>query len=214
MVPIFEDLQSTVNSCWRCLLNQYKDILQIHITKYWTKQDCVFNSSMVSSQRSLGGREKTAGSTEEHAWCFLPWTVKATTVLWVFVSPGLWLGGAAPFTLSNQSLWLIWHQNYRDTMMTPFAGMVSTHLDLLLIFFQWRTLRTLTTHQRSLSFTAINVGSLARVKCFGSRPNISTSSVSPAKVWCLQIRGSVACHGQGSPWVQPIPLTPHRVTGW
>lgn len=54
------------------------------------------------------------------------------------------------------------------------------------VSFQWPILRTLTTQQRSLSFTAINVGSHARAKCFGSRPSISTSNASPAKVQYLQ----------------------------
>lgn len=93
--------------------------------------------------------------------------------------------------------------------MTAFVGMLSTHMDLFLFFFQWPTLRTLTTHQRSLSFTAINVGSRARVKCFGSRPNISTSNVSPAKVWSLQLPGCVPCPCLGG---CPIPLTPHQFT--
>lgn len=77
-------------------------------------------------------------------------------------------------------------------------------------FFQWPTLRTLTTHRRSLSFTAINVGSRARGKYFGSRPNISTSNVSPAKVWCLQLLGLLVCQSvltSGS-----VPLTPCQAT--
>lgn len=69
--------------------------------------------------------------------------------------------------------------------MAPGAGMLSAHMDLLSFFFQWLTPRTRTTRQRSLSFTATNVGSHARAKCFGSRPNISTSNVSPAKVRSL-----------------------------
>lgn len=50
------------------------------------------------------------------------------------------------------------------------------------VSFQWPILRTLTTRQRSLPFTAINVGSHARAKSFASRPSISTSNASPAKV--------------------------------
>ena len=69
-------------------------------------------------------------------------------------------------------------------------------------FFQWPTLRTLTTHQRSLSFTAINVESRAKGKCFGSRPSISISNVSPAKVRHLWLPGDVACHGQCLSWRQ------------
>lgn len=87
--------------------------------------------------------------------------------------------------------------------MTPFIGVLSTHMDLSLFFFQWPTLKTLTTRQRSLSFTAINVESRAKEKCFGSRPSISTSNVSPAKVRLLWLPGNVACHGQSLSWRQP-----------
>lgn len=91
-------------------------------------------------------------------------------------------------------------------IMTPFwRNALYSHRSL---FFQWPTLRTLTTHRRSLSFTAINVGSHARVKYFGSRPNISTSNVSPAKVWCLQLPALKACHSLCSPQGPSLPLNP------
>lgn len=99
-------------------------------------------------------------------------------------------------------------------MMTSFAGMLSAHIDLSLFFFQWPTLKTHTTLPRSLSFTAINAESHARVKYFGSRPNISTSNVSPAKVWCVQPPGLVACHNQCLPWGLPHPLSLHEDDKW
>lgn len=96
---------------------------------------------------------------------------------------------------------------YKD----PFCRNAFFSCSLLLLFFQWPTRRTLTTHPRSQSFTAINVGSRAKVKCFGSRPNISTSNVSPAKVRCLPLPGLVASHNRCLPWGLPILLTPHQV---
>lgn len=89
----------------------------------------------------------------------------------------------------------------RATQMA-FVGMPST-LMALLFFLQWPIPKTLTTLRRSLSFTAINAGSRARVKCFGFRPNISTSNVSPAKVWHLLLVGLLTCHSQSLSWAVP-----------
>lgn len=153
---------------------------------------------------------RTAGSPQEQAQRFPYWTVQTTTFSLICGSHDCGIGGGAQLTLmeslcgsfSTKILGIFVHAREGR----PSVGTLSAHIGLSLLFFQWPILRSLTTQPRSPSFTAINVESHARAKCFGSRPNTSTSNVSLAKVWWrVQLPGLVARHRQCLPGVHLTP---------